>query len=617
MDLNSRNHSTNQTNGPPSIDPSVDAAVERPILLTDRAQCRDCYRCVRVCPVKAIQMRDDQAQVVPERCILCGKCIEECPQKARYFRNDLSRAKRLIEQSQADPNRKTAISVAPSFAALFLKWQRDRLPSALRKLGFDYVGETAIGAGYVAEKVSEIVRSDQNSDGRAPHIGTACPAVVRYVERYQPDQIERLLPIVSPMIAHARHIRKQLDGEISVIFVGPCLAKKAEAERPELTGEVQCVLTFTELLDWLAEEEIELASCEESDFDEEPVAVARVFPLEGGCLRTAGWRTDLLDRDVVATSGLDEVCSMLKQPPVQDGPRVIEPLLCRQGCIGGPAMPDELPLFARRSNVLRHASQQIGKDRETRVLDLETTFHQTDSNLNREYTENEIRRVLETIGKAHEEDQLDCGACGYSTCREKAIFVLRGLAEPSMCIPRMRHLAQQRTDRIIETSPNGIVILDSHLTILHMNRAFRNYFACSEAMCGRPISVLMDPAPFEKLLPGGNDVPPAEQDDPIELTVEHKRHRIITHQIHYRLPEENQLVGIFVNITGSCNNQAKLDHVRAETVLQARELLQHQLDMAETIARALGESTARGEALVEKLLQLAEDAQPHPNETSP
>ena len=591
----------------PNENASKPMTPERPVLLTDRAQCRDCYRCVRVCPVKAIRMQNDQAEVVAERCILCGRCIQECPQHARSFRNDTHRAKRLIEEARQTPGAKVAVSVAPSFAALFLDWQRLRLPSALRKLGFDYVGETAVGAAHVASELRQFVESHSGNNAiRSPYICTACPAVVRYIERYEPKQVERLLPIVSPMIAHARHIHEKLGPKVSVVFLGPCLAKKAEAERPELEGDVQCVLTFTELMEWLAEEGIEFASCEESDFDEKPSGVARIFPIEGGCLRTAGWRTDILDRDLVTASGIDDVRSILAEPPVRNGPRVVEPLLCPQGCINGPAIPAELRDVARRDSILQYASKEVGLEEKEHHTDLATAFHHVKDNMDDHFTDDQVRDILDMIGKANEEDRLDCGACGYPTCWDKAVAVLRGMAEPTMCIPRMRHLAEQRTDRIIETSPNGIVILDSHLNILHMNHAFRRFFTCTESLCGRPISILMDPEPFERTLAGAT-TSGKDEDEIIEMTVEHDRYGLVTHQLHYRLPEENQLVGIFVNITGSRNSQKKLDRVRAETIHQARDLLQHQLDMAETIARALGESTARGESLVEKLLALAEE----------
>lgn len=561
------------------------------VMFTNQARCRDCYRCVRACPVKAIRMHEGQAYVVEERCVLCGTCIRECPQGAKSFRNDVEHARRLIASGLP-----VAVSVAPSLAAVFTEWERRRLPSALRQLGFRYVGETAIGAYHVAKATAEYVKAHPNQT----HVCTACPAVVRYVERYRPEWVDRLVPVVSPMIAHARHILDRLGNETKIVFIGPCVAKKAEADRSELKGLVDCVLTFPELQEWFGREGIDLSACEESDFDEAPAGAARLFPLEGGCVRTAGWSTDILDGDVVAVSGFDEVRAVLDDP--QAGPRVIEPLFCPHGCVNGPAITGTRSDFARRGDVLRYAADNESADEAAVVPEpgLETAFRRVPVGGKTRITEEAIRGVLEMTGKAREEDQLNCGACGYPTCREKAVAVLQGLAEPQMCIPYMRRLAEQRTDRIIETSPNGIVILDDELRILHMNPAFRKFFVCSDAVCGQPVSYLMDPGPFERLASG--------QESVVELTAQHDRYHLVCHEILYALREEKQFVGIFVNITKSLASQEKLDKLRAETVLQARELLQHQLDMAEQLARYLGESTARGETLVEKLMVLADGA---------
>lgn len=585
------------------------------VIFTNKARCRDCYRCVRVCPVKAIRMHEGQAYVVEERCIGCGTCIRECPQGAKSYRNDVDRVARLIASGT-----RVAASVAPSFAAAFSEWQRARLPSALRRLGFAYVGETAIGAHEVACSTAEYIT---RQPGR-PHVCTACPAVVRYVERYCPEALDYLVPVVSPMLAHALHIGRTLGEDVRVVFIGPCVAKKAEAERPEHAGIVDAVLTFAELDEWLQREGIDLSACEESDFDETPPGAARLFALEGGGVRTAGWSTDLLDGDLAAVSGFEEVRSVLDQLPEPGTPRVIEPLFCSQGCINGPAMTGESNHFTRRGAVLRYAQargatvtpavEPAGSlaDRPTpappaptsrdRLYEgLRTRFSPRRAPREAVVSEEQIRHILEMTGKAKDEDQLNCGACGYDNCREKAIAVLQGLAEPEMCIPYMRRIAEQRTDRIIETSPNGIVILDEHLRVLHMNPAFRKFFLCSDAVCGQPISRLMDPGPFESLLSGAEEL--------IEMTVEHKAYNLVCHQILYPLREDRQYVGIFVNITHNRANQEQLDRLRSETVVQARDLLEHQLKMADTIARALGEATARGEDLVEKLMRLAADTQ--------
>jgi uncharacterized Fe-S cluster-containing protein len=216
-----------------------------------------------------------------------------------------------------------------------------------------------------------------------------------------------------------------------------------------------------------------------------------------------------------------------------------------------------------------------------------------------EFTEGEIGLILEQTGKASPEDQLNCGACGYPTCRDKAIAVLRGMAEPEMCIPYMRRLAERRTDRIIETSPNGIVILDERLCIISMNPAFKRFFLSSDAVLGKHISYLMDPAPFERLSLSGENL--------IEITVSHDNYKLLCHELLYPLREDHQYAGIFVNITRSDDSERRLEKLRSDTVTQAQELLDHQVAMAQKMAQFLGESAARGEDLVRKLLKVAEE----------
>jgi iron only hydrogenase large subunit-like protein/uncharacterized Fe-S cluster-containing protein len=573
--------------------PTPDAP--RQVLFTNKARCRDCYRCVRVCPVKAIRMHEGQAYVVDERCIGCGTCVRECPQGAKSYRHDLERAMRLIASGAP-----VAASVAPSFAAAYPAWQQRRLASGLRRLGFAYVGETAIGAYHTAQQTAAVA----NAAPDRPHVCTACPAVVRYVERYRPELVGHLTPVVSPMLAHARHIRARMSGEVRVIFIGPCVAKKAEAERPEHAGLVDCVLTFAELDEWFRGEGIDLSACEESDFDETPEGDARLFPLEGGCVRTSGWSTDLLSGEVIAVSGFENIGTALDSLNDDGAPRLLEPLFCTQGCINGPAMVGGRNAYRARGDVLSYAAEHAGRTPDERsYAELATRFRRG-GDADQPVTEEQIRHVLEMTGKARETEQLNCGACGYPTCRDKAVAVIRGMAEPEMCIPHMKRLAEQRVDRIIETSPNGIVILDEHLHILHMNPAFRGFFMCSDAVYGQPISYLLDPEPFERLSSG--------QEQLVEMTVEYKQYNLVCHQILYPLVEEKQYVGILVNITHSRTSQEKLDHLRAQTVLQARELLEHQIQMAQQLAQYLGESTAKGEDLVEKLVMLTEEDSDRP-----
>ena len=564
------------------------------VVFTNKARCRDCYRCVRVCPVKAIRMKEGQAFVVDDLCINCGTCIRECPQGAKTFRQDLARARQLM----AEKTGPIAASVAPAFAAVFSEWERLRLPSALRKLGFTFVSETAVGAFEVARRTAELATRHQDES----RIMTACPAVVRYVEMYRPHLVDRLLPVVSPMIAHARHLKTRLGATAQVIFIGPCVAKKHEAARPELAGAVDCVLTFPELRDWLAAAGIELSRCEESNFDEQPAGGARLFPLAGGAAHTGGLETDVLSPRVITVTGAGELGDVLDT--IHDraaGPCLLEPLFCHQGCINGPALVGEsAPVFTRRQQLSAYAGSHPANGPRPNLPDAQLATVFTESpRWAQEVPESEIRRVLSLTGKTSPEEELNCGACGYGSCRDKAIAVVRGMAEVEMCIPYMRRLAEQRRDRIIETSPNGIIIVDEHLMILNMNPAFRKFFMCSDAVCGKPVSYLMDPEPFEQVSAG--------RASKLETVVEHSKYGLTCHQIIYSLPEDRQVVGIFVNITNSRDSQQKLDAMRAQTVRQAQDLLNHQITMAQTMAKFLGESTAHGEKLVENLRRIAKD----------
>lgn len=562
-----------------------------PVVFTNKAECRDCYRCLRQCPVKAIRMDNGQASVDPERCIACGTCIRECPQGAKQYRNDLEQAIRLVNSGG-----QIAVSVAPSFAAFYNDWERRRLPSALRKIGFTYVSETAVGAFPVAEESLRRRNKDTSS------ICTACPAVVGFVEKYMPQLVNNLVPVASPMLAHAAIIRQKLGAESKVVFIGPCIAKKKEADHSEGMQKIDCALTFNELEEWLSRETIQLDRLEDSRFDDEPAGESRLFPLPGGLTRTARIGSDSLAADIIAVSGIAEIKKLLENLQVSDEKLLIEPLFCSQGCVNGPGAPKERNLFANRREVLDYADRNPGRQSsEVEARSIVSATYKPDSPDENQapITEEAIQKILSATGKNSPVDELNCGACGYDTCRDKAIAVLRGFAETEMCIPYMRRLAEQRTDRIIETSPNGIVMLDDKLSIINMNPAFRKMFLCSEAVLGKHISYLVDPEPFEKVVTGKQTI--------VEETVKHQRYNLIAHQIIYQLEAEKQLVGIFVNITGTRQSIEELARLRSKTIQQAREMLEHQVQMAQQMAKYLGESTAHGENIIENLLKLVEN----------
>lgn len=561
-----------------------------PVVFTNKAQCRDCYRCLRQCPVKAIRMVDGQASVDPERCISCGTCIKECPQGAKQYRNDLEKATRLLKEPFP-----VAVTLAPSFVAFYSEWERRRLPSALRKLGFAYIAETSIGAYPVAVESVRLQKKNTSS------ICTACPAAVSFVEKYMPELSGNLLPVASPMLVHAAIIRAKLGEGTRVVFIGPCIAKKNEADRSEGLQKIDCALTFKELEEWFERENIKLDRLEDSQFDDQPAGQARFFPLPGGLTRTANIGSDSLVADIVAVSGYSEFKKILETIKSAKGKMFVEPLFCSQGCVNGPGAPKSFDLFKNRREVIDYAAanpgKQPGQTEDSAMVSARYNPEPIPEN-QIEISEDAIQQVLAATGKSSPADELNCGACGYDSCRDKAIAVIKGFAETDMCIPYMRRLAEQRTDRIIETSPNGIVMLDDKLSIISMNPAFRKMFLCSEAVLGKHISYLVDPEPFEKVLTGSESI--------VDQTVKHARYNLIVHQIIYQLEIEKQLVGIFVNITGSRQSIEELARLRSSTIQQAREMLEHQVKMAQQMAKYLGESTAEGESIIENLLKLTE-----------
>ena len=551
-------------------------------IYTVTANCQDCYRCVRACPVKAIKVSGGQAQIRDELCIKCGTCVRECPQSAKVIRSSLDEAKTLIASGK-----NVAVSVAPSFAALFSGKLAGRIPSALRQLGFGMVFETAEGASYITGK-------SFSADEKGT-ICTACPAVVTYIEKYRPEILDLLIRVVSPMIAHGRMIKEEWP-EAAVVFVGPCAAKKEEAERPENAGVIDVVLTFTELQKWLDDENIHLENCSESDFENlGEVGDSRLFPLEGGMFKTGGINSDVTDVDVLHVSGAEDVMDLLDSRSTLLRYNKIEPLFCKGGCVNGPGFESEKNVYERRLDIIEYAGRAVRKEQNRKAGEIVfAAGFAEDTVSEEEVSEEQIYKVFERTGKTDPKFQLDCGACGYKSCVENAKAVVRGMAEPEMCIPYMRRLAQQRSDRIIETSPNGVVVLNSELCIIKMNPAFQKMFMCNNSILGRRISYLLNADGFGKMLTGAID-----QYESIQV-----KYGIKYHEILYALRDEEQFVGIFSDISRIKFDDGQLDVIKAQTVAHAREFLEHQVKFAQEMAHYLGKSTAQSEEIAQRLIDL-------------
>ncbi|MHB0998021.1 MAG: [Fe-Fe] hydrogenase large subunit C-terminal domain-containing protein [Armatimonadota bacterium] len=570
------------------------------IITTNKARCRDCYRCVRVCPVKAIKLSDGQAQVDPEKCIICGTCVRECPQSAKQVRCDLVQVREMIKGGGL-----IIASVAPSYVAAFSDFGGGLFPALLKQLGFSMVTETAVGAEMVARDTARLIEEEAQ-----PHVSSACPAIVNLIAQYYPWAVDKITPIISPMIAHARYLKKKYGDDAKVIFIGPCAAKKGEAEQPDIQGAVDAVLTFDELRMWLDSESIKKDQLRSAEIDDIPASHARLFPLEGGMAKAAAMRPDLLRQDFAAVSGHEEVNEMLDNLKNGSTIRLFEALLCPSGCINGACFGDGRDVFHRRNKILQHERRSHKKSTEEQIvaamkdIDLHRVLsaHPTPPPV---FTDKEIREVLAKTGKHTPDDQLNCGACGYGSCMDNAIAVLSGMAEYNMCIPWMRKVAERKALQIIEASPNAIVIVDEGLRIREFNPSFAKIFSCTPGIVGKPLSTLMDPEDFEKVL--------AKAVDRItNKSVSYPSYHVSGSLNVYRLEDEDLVVGILANVNKSTDGLSRLDHIRDETLANAQQVIEKQMRMAQEIAGILGETTSETRVLLHKLTALMKESEDNP-----
>jgi len=430
------------------------------IVSTIEGKCKRCYSCVRNCPAKAIMVKQGQAYVISERCIQCGSCIKVCAQNAKEIQSHIPRVEKLLSEGG-----KVIACLAPSFASAFEDIKPGQIVTSLRKLGFSEVWEIAFGAELISREYHKLFMN-MNSE---TIISTPCPAIVSYIEIHEPTLLPFLAPIVSPMIALGRAIKKY-DPNAKAVFIGPCLSKKHEVDDPKVAGVMDAALTFPELLQMFSKKGIDPKKEKESDFDGPTPNIGRSFPISGGLLKTAALNADIMEKDIIVTEGKDRCLDILSQLKKGLLSRKFVDILFCEGCINGPFLEQKESVFVRKDRIINYIKERDNdKTREKNRRDIE--FY-SDVNLRREFTdrskilplptEEEIRGILAQINKTKPEDELNCGACGYESCREKAIAVYQGLAEIEMCLP---YLLQQLEKIYTEfgESPDRIIKLYKEL----------------------------------------------------------------------------------------------------------------------------------------------------------
>lgn len=556
-----------------------------------KSNCKNCYACVRACPVNAIQVQAEQAKIVKERCIGCGKCLKVCPKNAKHVQSELEKVKTYLKQEG-----KVVASVAPSFAALFDKGS-EKLPAALKKLGFDVVEETVVGA----ELVTEVYEAYSKMPGDQCYMTSCCPTVNALIQKHYPEIIPFLIPVVSPAACHGKMIKRHYGKETKVVFIGPCLSKKIEGIEEE---SIDAVLTFEELLEWIKEEKIDWENLQTMPFDATEERQRR-YPIVGGMTHTI--KDQSLPRKIIQIDGVDECIDMM--PHIMKGAfknTLIEIHGCRQSCISGAGMPqDGVNIYERRERIKKYAEEQsieVAPEEEkttTDSINLHKEFHNLKHQL-KIPSEEEIESILNSIGKETKLDELNCGSCGYKTCRDKAIAVFNDMAEPNMCLPFMRQKAETLTNIIFEATPNLIIMVNEALEVVEINPAARKFFDLSKDISNRlPVSALMDEESFKEVRRMKKSI----------LNQKIFLHGIDATVVQSIIWSDYHAIMVWIanDVTYDEKKNKQLQNMKIEAIDMAQQVINKQMTVAQEIASLLGETTAETKVTLTKLKQLIQE----------
>ena len=552
------------------------------------AKCRHCYKCVRHCAVKAISVRDEQARIMVDHCINCGRCLEVCPQNAKTFASDLDRVKGYLRRGC-----RTVISIAPSYAGVLEFDRPGQVVDALQRLGFAEVRETAEGAALVTNEYKKLVR-----EGKMPNIiTTCCPSVNDLIEKYYPDCANLMAPVVSPMIAHGRYIKKIYGSDAKVVFLGPCIAKKQEAEGDDrVTGAVDAILTFEELALWLKEEGIDLRSCEEKPMGNPDPRINRLYPVSGGVIQSVITEEEADGYHQVFVDGLENCMEMLEC--LRRGELdhcFIEANVCEGGCAKGPASAHWNTSYVKTKvkieNGVSYKAARDLPDMGTEELAKKFGNRGLDDRMP---TEEQIRRILMSTGKYSKEDELNCGACGYSTCREKAVAVFRGKAEVTMCMPYALTRAESMSNVVMDMTPNMIFIIGNDMRILDCNKKGQELLGVGhDEAVQRYIFEFIEEEDIETAL--------LTREPVFHKKIRLDQGRIVAEETIVYIADLDAVLVLFQDVTREEKIKEQHYNLKVETVEMAQKVIEKQMMVAQEIAGLLGETTAETKVTLTKL----------------
>ena len=553
-----------------------------------KSNCKNCYKCIRHCPVKSIRFSGNQAHIVPEECILCGQCFVVCPQGAKQISDETEKVRVLIQSG--DP---VYVSLAPSFVANYNGLNMSAMREALQKLGFAGAEETALGATVVKREYERILREEH----RDILLTSCCHAVNLLIEKHFPEALPYLADVLSPMQAHCRDLKERYPGA-KTVFIGPCVAKKDEAAT---CGDmVDAVLTFEQLSKWLDEAGIPLPAPECVPEEQKDTGRARSVPTTGGILRSLTER--LTYYTYLPVDGTENCIAVLRD--VVSGKVhhcFIEMSACYGSCVGGPVMEK----FHRKPveefiAVSRYAGEKDFDTEQPFPSALRKAMTAKTEELPYP-TEDEMKQILLKMGKSRPEDELNCGSCGYDTCREKAIAVFRGKADPSMCMPYLTRRAESFSDNILSNSPDGILVLNGDLEVQQINLAARKILNLRSAsdILGEPVNRILDPDDFEKVQSTGRGI-----FDRRTYLAEYQRYVVMTIT---RSRDDHTLLCTLRDVTDEQEEREKKENLRRQTVETADRVVEKQMRIVQEIASLLGETAAETKIALTKLKESTND----------
>ncbi len=552
-------------------------------LTLKKSNCKNCYKCIRYCPVKSIKFSGNQARIIGNECILCGHCFVVCPQNAKEIVDDTEKVKVLIQSG--DP---VYVSLAPSFIANYDGIGVKAMTKALKQLGFYDVEETAIGATIVKTEYENMMR-DKSRD---VIISSCCHTVNLLIQKYYPRELMYLADVLSPMQAHAMDIKKR-NPNAKVVFIGPCLSKKDEAQAYD--GYVDVAMTFEELTKWLAAENIVIDK--ESDSNDE--SRARFFPTTGGILKTM---SNIVGYEYLAIDGVENCIAVLKE--LEEGKIhncFIEMSACVGSCVGGPVMEKfhRSPVKDYLAVANYAGNKDFPIDSHDRI-ELRKSFSVIDKKSSMP-SEAEIADILRRMGKNKPSDELNCGSCGYNSCREKAIAVYQGKAEISMCLPYLKDKAESFSDNIVNNTPNGLIVLNEDLEVQQINKAARKIMNIKSAsdVLGDQIVRILDPKDFMEVLSTGKAIR-----DRRRYLAEYNKHveETIVFDKDYRI-----LICILRDVTDVETVRTKKENIETQTVEIADKVIDKQMRVVQEIASLLGETVAETKTALYKLKESISD----------